>query len=118
MFVFRRGRARATWLLALVLTSACLGVCTAMLHGLDGKPPCCVDLGPGHASFTACCGTGEQSAFSQAAIAVPVPPPPAPAVPFAAIREPAADAVVWRRPHRDIAFRPPDRQSLLSTFLI
>jgi hypothetical protein len=111
-------RARTTWPLLVVFTSLCLGACTTLLTEPGGKLGCCADLGDGQASFTSCCGTGEQSPSSELAGTTYAPAAASVEIPFLiAPRTTANDSgrlhagsLVW--------FRSADPQALLSTFLI
>jgi hypothetical protein len=110
-----RRRARATWLLLAVLTSTCLGICTTVLTASGDKLACCADLGDGQASFTACCGTGEQSPSSdlpEARAAV------LPDVVFTVTPRITAHLLHQSPAIRSVPPRSADPQALLSTFLI
>jgi hypothetical protein len=108
-------RVRATWLLLVALTSVSLGVCTIVLAA--SGMACCEDLGDGHAAFTNCCSTGEQTSSSDLPVMVRVAAPSAETALHVTLRT-AADDAARLQAGRRVPLRSVDPQALLSTFLI
>jgi hypothetical protein len=111
-----RRRGHATWLLLVVFTGMCLGVCTTVLSASGGTRACCPDLGNGKASFTTCCARGEQSLPSELPLIIHAAPPPA-EIAFV-VTAPVAVNRIGQIPTRRSPFRSADPQALLSAFLI
>ena len=108
-------RVRATWLLLVVYTGVCLGVCTTVLAKSGGKLPCCEDLRYEQASLTACCSTGD-TASSELPVIVHTATPPSETL--FVIGHGAANNTDPRLHNTRVLFHPANPQALLSTFLI
>ena len=113
----RRG-VRASWLLLMLFTGMSLGVCTLVLSALDGKLPCCPDVASGKPSFTACCGTGEQSPSSDLPVGLQTLSSPTWEIAFGSASSISPVDLLRRRLFAEIPYSSADPQALLSTFLI
>jgi hypothetical protein len=52
----------ANWLLLVMFTSMCLGVCATVVAAAGVTAACCTEVGHGDPTISNCCRTGESSA--------------------------------------------------------
>jgi hypothetical protein len=108
-------RVRATWLLLVVYTGVCLGVCTTVLAKSGGKLACCAEVRYEQASLTACCSTGDTSSSELPVIVLTATPP---SETLFVIGQRATNNTDSRLDNTRVPFHPANPQALLSTFLI
>jgi len=106
-------RVRATWLLLVLYTGLCLGVCAIALAKFE--LPCCPDVRYEEASLTACC-SGDPSASSELPVMIHTAALPSEVL-FVITPRATNDTDSRLRNHR-VSFHPSNPQALLSTFLI
>jgi hypothetical protein len=104
-------RVRATWLLLVLYTGLCLGVCAIVIAKFE--LPCCPDVRYEEASLTACCSSDPASSELSVMIHTATPPSE-----MLFVVTPRATNNDPRLHNRRIPFHPSNPQALLSTFLI
>ena len=106
-------RVRATWLLLVLYTGLCLGVCAIEIAKFE--LPCCPDVRYEEASLTGCCSS-DPSASSELPVMLHTATPPSESL--FVIGQRATNDIDPRLHSTRVPFHPPDLQALLSTFLI